>query len=166
MRKIWLVLSITIFLSLFDILGVVFIKQFPTKYSEYVEASSLEFNVNKEIIYSIIKAESNFNKDCLSKAGAVGLMQVMPTTANYIKQKLGDASFDLTDPVTNIRYGTYYFSYLYNKFNDLATALAAYNAGEGNVINWMGNNIKLDKNQIRFRETKTYVDKVLFFMKV
>ena len=90
----------------------------------------------------------------------------MPTTANYIKQKLGDASFDLTDPEINIRFGTYYFSYLYNKFNDLVTALAAYNAGEGNVINWMGNNIKLDKSQIRFRETKTYVDKVLFFMKV
>ncbi|MBO4569760.1 MAG: lytic transglycosylase domain-containing protein [Clostridia bacterium] len=165
MRKIWLVLSITIFLSLFDVLGVVFIKQFPTKYSEYVEASSIEFNVNKEIIYSIMKAESGFDKDCVSKAGAVGLMQVMPETADWVKQKLGDDSFDLTDPKTNIRYGTYYFSYLFNKFNDLVTALAAYNAGEGNVINWMGENLKLDKSQIRFSETKTYVDKVLFFIK-
>ena len=166
MRKIWLVLSIAIFLSLFDILGVIFIKQFPTKYSEYVEASSIEFNVNKEIIYSIIKAESNFNKTAVSKVGAIGLMQVMPATANYVKQKLGDEGFDLTNPKTNIKYGTFYFSYLFNKFNDLITALAAYNAGEGNVISWMGNTEKLEKNQIRFNETKTYVNKVLFYIKV
>ena len=155
---------------------------YPLKYEEEIVSVSKEFNVSPEIIASIINVESRFNEKVVSNKGAVGLMQILPSTASWTVQQLSggkgaknselELSFynettkegELFDPMTNIRIGTCYFVYLLNKFGDFDVALCAYNAGEGVVRNWLGkseysNNGKT-LSKIPYSETKNYVEKV------
>jgi soluble lytic murein transglycosylase len=92
----------------------------------------------------------------------MGLMQLLPDTFTWIRdEKLGE-NIDqeaILDATTNIRYGTYYLAYLLERFDDLHIALAAYNAGEGRVAEWLEDDPTLDR--IPFPETRSYVDKVL-----
>jgi soluble lytic murein transglycosylase len=110
----------------------------------------------------VIYAESRF-RDQESDAGARGLMQVTPATAEFIERASGGSTFeadDLSDPDINIRYGTYYLRHLIDKFDrNMVAALAAYNAGEKNVFDWGG--AKLETDDIQFPETREYVDNVL-----
>ena len=96
-------------------------------------------------------------------AGARGLMQITPSTAKLIEKLSGGQTFkfdDLSDPDINIRYGTFYLRYLLDEFgNNEVAALAAYNAGEANVVAWGGANLRLD--QIPFPETRGYVEDVI-----
>lgn len=105
-----------------------------------VQASAREFDVPAALVLAVIEAESDFHADARSAAGALGLMQLMPETFSY----LGEAYFGealpegaIFDPTTNIRYGTYYLSYLFARFGAWREALAAYNAGEGRVAAWL-----------------------------
>ena len=129
---------------------------FPREYSEYVEKYSSEYNVPRYIVYSVIKVESDFDKDAISEAGACGLMQLMPTTHKWLIKELGITEKGIFNEEENIRCGTYYLSVLYKKYNDWTLALCAYNAGMGNVDKW------LDKEPfvIEFAETKYYVKKI------
>ncbi|MGZ5347464.1 MAG: lytic transglycosylase domain-containing protein, partial [Solirubrobacterales bacterium] len=106
--------------------------------------------------------ESRF-RDQESHAGARGLMQVTPETAEFIERDSGGSTFeadDLSDPDINIRYGTYYLRYLIQRFDgNLVAALAAYNAGETNVQAWGGSALRIDG--IEFEETREYVETVL-----
>ncbi|MCX7904697.1 MAG: lytic transglycosylase domain-containing protein [Caloramator sp.] len=135
---------------------------YPIKYDKYVVKYSKRYNVDPYLIYALIKAESNFDKNALSHKGAIGLMQITPNTGRYISNLLKEKNYrdgDLFDPEKNIKYGVFYFKKLYSDFGyDLDLALAAYNAGEGNVRRWIINN-KL-KEEMLFKETKLYIKKV------
>lgn len=126
-----------------------------------VRAAAREFDVPVATVLAVIRTESDFCKDAVSTAGAIGLMQLLPETFLWIsEEKLceGYNTRHMTEPAVNIRYGTYYLSYLYRRFGDWSVALAAYNAGEGNVELWLEEGSPL---RIPFPETKTYVERVL-----
>ena len=146
---------------------------YPLKYSDEITAASQKHNVEAAVIYSIIKAESNFRTDAVSPAGAIGLMQVMPSTALFIAEKIELDGFTfgkLFEPETNIEIGTAYYRYLLNKFGDGETALAAYNAGEGAVGGWLKSPDNSDDGRIikniPYPETKEYVKRVEGNMKI
>lgn len=136
---------------------------YPQDYSEYVSVCSKEFNVPEKIIYATIKTESDFDPNAVSYAGAVGLMQLMPATfewltASMLRENLPASS--ISDPYTNIRYGTYMLSWLYGIYGDWETVFAAYNAGVGNVNSWLEDSrysFAGKLTHIPFSETRTYV---------
>lgn len=136
---------------------------FPIKYQEEVDFASGKFLLDKAIVYSVINIESNFNKDAISSKGAVGLMQIMPTTAKELAIDLGLSEYDLKNPQHNILLGSCYLSRLLKKFENVETALCAYNAGPTNVNNWLTNEKYSDNQQtlkeIPFLETKNYIAK-------
>ena len=140
-----------------------------TKYTDLILSAADEFSVPYPLIYAVIRAESDFRADAVSSAGAVGLMQLMPETFSFIGDELLQEPADpanIADPAINIRYGTAYLSYLLSRFPVLATALAAYNAGETRVAEWLSDE-RLAKDgtllQIPFQETENYVAKVTRF---
>ena len=141
-------------------------KSYPLEYSEFVDGASEDFGVPRRIIYATIKVESNFNASAKSSAGAIGLMQITPATFEEISGKLGDHYEQgmMFDPETNIRYGAYYLSYLYKYFGDWELVYAAYNAGMGNVSEWLSDSECVDENgklvRIPYQETKNYVKKI------
>ncbi len=146
---------------------------FKLQYKKIIEVESKNYGVEQGIIYSIIKAESKFNKNAKSSAGAVGLMQIKLSSANYMlaqngKQQITEAQLFL--PETNIKLGTQYFAYLQKKFKVLDTAICAYNAGETVVRGWLKNsNNSADGKTLKnipFAETKKYLSKVQFNIKV
>ena len=141
----------------------------PYDYYEYINKYSYEYNIPEPVIYAVIKVESGFDANAESSVGACGLMKIMPKTFEWLTgdEHLGEHLENdmLFDPETNIRYGTYYLNYLYEKFDrNMDTALAAYNGGEGNVAKWLNNPEYSDGNgnltDIPFKETKNYVSKV------
>lgn len=124
-------------------------------------AAADEFGVEKALVYAVIRTESKFRPQAKSHAGAVGLMQLLPETAEWVAKSLGEKIGDLYDPRINIRLGTAYLKYLLGKFS-LSDALAAYNAGEGNVAGW----IESGAQEYPYSETRTYVKRVLRSLKV
>ena len=143
-------------------------KLYPLKYSEYVEKYAKEYNIDKYMVYAIIKAESNFNENAKSSSDAIGLMQIMETTAIETAKKmdLEVTEEDLFKPDLNINIGLKYFTYLLNQYNNnYPLAIIAYNAGMGNVDSWIKDGtIKEDGTDIEnvpFKETNNYVRKIL-----
>jgi len=144
---------------------------FPSTYERQIEKCAEEFGVDKNLIMAIIKAESNFRKDAVSAKGAKGLMQIMDETGKWCADKIGISDPDLGDVETNIRIGTFYVSHLIKMYDgNTETAIAAYNAGFGNVDKWLkdetlssdGKNL----SQIPFEETNKYIKKVMLYKKV
>ena len=142
---------------------------FPAEFEEFVMQYSEEYNVPPYIILSVIQAESSFRSHAVSKsAGAVGLMQIMPDTFDWLMRRAGEHHEHgmLFDPEINIRYGTFYLRYLYDLFGDWELAFAAYNAGHNRVRNnWLNDSEivrdgKLIISAIPFEETRNYVIKV------
>ncbi len=138
----------------------------PDTYSQYVTEYSGEYGVPEYMIYSVIKTESGFDSSAVSPKGAVGLMQIMPDTFTWLMTLTGEAHDTgmLYDPETNIKYGTYFLSYLYVKYGKWDTALAAYNAGSHNVDDWLADPALNDGDgkllSIPYEETATYVKRV------
>lgn len=118
---------------------------------------------------SVIRAESGFNEKAVSDKGAVGLMQVTPTTAEYIKAVYSLSDGDLADGEYNIGIGCRYLEYLEGKFSSVSTVAAAYNAGEGRVREWLKDkNFSSDGATLittPFSETNAYVTRVKNFYK-
>lgn len=142
--------------------------RFPLKYAENVKNSAARYNLDESLVFAVIKAESGFDKNKVSPKGAVGLMQIMPKTAEYVsKEFFSGRKFDLTNPGDNIELGCFYLAYLAEKFDNREEILAAYNAGEGNVKLWK-NRVKrsLTEKDIPFLETKRYVNKVARYCKI
>lgn len=131
---------------------------FPLKYRGEIEAAGAEFGVDPVLVASVIKTESRFRAGAVSPRGAVGLMQVMPSTAEFVAEKYDLGEFDLYNPHDNIRIGTCYLRYLFDRFGDTRTVLAAYNAGPGNVARWA---VDGRVETTPFPETNKYVEKVL-----
>lgn len=138
------------------------------KYNDIVEKYCVEFNLNADFVYSIIKVESDFDLKAMSSSGARGLMQIMSSTASWLAEEF-DESFDekkLFDAETNIKYGCFYLRYLFDKFKDKRVVICAYNAGETVVKNWLDEGGKIIEEKISFEETKNYLKKVEFFEKL
>ena len=140
---------------------------YPRKYAEVVEETGIE----PFLAYSVMKAESDFREDIVSRAGAVGLMQIKPSTAEYICRREG-IEFEmerLTEGEYNARLGCLYLKYLLGKFEE-GTAIAAYNAGEGVVSEWLKNpDFSSDGcvlDHIPYPETEQYVKKIEKFRKI
>ena len=143
-------------------------KLYPLKYSEYVQKYAEEYNMDKYMVYAIIKAESNFDENAKSSSNAIGLMQIMETTAleTANKMNLEVTEEELFKPEINIKIGLKYFTNLLNHYNNnYPLAIIAYNAGMGNVDSWIKNGtIKEDGTDIEnvpYKETNNYVRKIL-----
>lgn len=166
-RVVLIILISAILLGIFGDLILTGIDKliYPDSYRELVEKYSKEYSVPAELIFAVIKVESDFTPDAKSSQGAIGLMQVLPTTYEYVAELLGERAFTplLYDPETNIKYGTYYLQYLYSRFGSWERALAAYNWGEGNLKNYIDENGYDDGDYTRLpsKETRNYVGRVL-----
>ncbi|MDP4180924.1 MAG: lytic transglycosylase domain-containing protein [Bacillota bacterium] len=175
------VISSIILLILFVVVAagllLALVKQvYPVKYKDSVMKYSLEYSVDPYLVFSVIKAESNFKYTALSPRKAIGLMQITEDTGIWAAKKMKLDNFevkDLYDPDINIRIGCWYLKYLENQFrNDkLGTeeeikefVLASYNGGRSNVLKWIknieNNGTGLFFDSIAFKETKNYVKKV------
>ncbi len=147
---------------------------YPKDYEVTVKKFAKMYDVPSELVFSVIKAESNYNENAESSKGAVGLMQIMEPTGRWAAEKMGKEEFSkelLYDPVINIEIGCFYLSYLMDLYSgNLENALAAYNAGPKNVDKWLSdkNYSKDGKNisKIPFEETRDYVKKVTRNIKI
>lgn len=134
----------------------------PLQHDDVIIQQADEKGLERELVAAVINAESGF-RDQTSQAGARGLMQVTPATALAIAKDTGGVAFrvdDLSNPQINIAYGTRHLADLLEQYQgNLVAALAGYNAGSGNVDRWGG--AQLEEEDIRFPETREYVDQVL-----
>ena len=115
---------------------------YPQNYSKLVETYAKKYEISTSVIYALIRSESFFDKEVVSSAGAVGLTQLMSPTAGEIAQKLRIKEYALTDPETNIMFGTYYLSELIRRGDgSLLRAFFSYNAGFRKVTTWLNSSM-------------------------
>ncbi len=143
-------------------------RMYPCRYGPIVRREASESGLDPELVYAVIRAESNFDPDAKSRAGAIGLMQLTPATFEWLRRGEKSAAaytdFDLYRPDVNVRYGCRFLSLLLKKYRVRRTALCAYNAGMGNVNAWLkdpslssdGQNLET----IPYAETRGYADAV------
>ncbi len=138
----------------------------PREYSDFVAKYSSAYGVPEYIVYAVIKTESDFDSSLVSGDGSVGLMQISESTFTLISELLGE-QYELGmlyDPETNIKYGTYYLSYLYGIYARWPTVYAAYNTGTPTVDGWLENpeysHDGMSLSAIPFDETSRYVESV------
>ena len=163
-QKVSILILVAVFILMIAAI-LFFYAMLPKKYERVIQEFSQEFGVDGDLVYAVVRTESNFRADAVSRRGAVGLMQIMPSTAEFICQTLGE-KLDLNVPEDNLRMGIWYISYLEKKFDHTDAVLAAYNAGEGTVLGWIRNGYVGEKGEltdIPYQETKIYVRKVNFF---
>ncbi len=111
---------------------------YPQGFSDSVETHCKTYNVEPAVMYALVRSESFFDSDIRSHAGAVGLTQLMPTTAKDISRRVKKSDYDLNEPDTNIQFGTYYFSELFRRCDDsYLLAFFSYNAGITKVRRWL-----------------------------
>jgi soluble lytic murein transglycosylase len=142
---------------------------YPYPYQDIVTLYAEANGVSPALAASVIKHESKFSEHVHSPRGAIGLMQLMPETAEWISGQLGETEFSvqmLHEPEINIRYGTWYLALLEQEFEgNLVLTLAAYNAGRGVVHEWMEENEWPpdfeDISAIPYLETRFFVERVL-----
>jgi soluble lytic murein transglycosylase len=131
---------------------------YPLRYEEIVRGHARHYDLDAALLAAVIYQESKFKANARSSSGAIGLMQLLPTTAEGIATHTGGTAFrvdDLYNPEINIRYGAWYLHHLMQKYGDEETALAAYNAGQDNVDRWHRDGVG-----IQFPETRAYVQRV------
>lgn len=151
---------IAIILSTAIVFGAFLLRSYPVCYREIAK----KYRSDWRLVLSVIKAESSFRPYAESETGAKGLMQILPSTAEFISRRNGIDSYDLFEPEDNIRLGCLYFDYLEVRFSDPDTVLAAYNAGEGTVREWLKNErYSSDGKTLRnvpYPETENYIIKI------
>jgi soluble lytic murein transglycosylase len=128
------------------------------RYEQIVRGHAEHYQLDPALLAAVIYQESKFHAHVQSSSGAIGLMQLLPTTAKGIAVHTGGSKFvvsDLYNPEINVRYGAWYLRHLLDKYHDERTALAAYNAGQENVDRWLQAG-----DGIQFPETRSYVDRV------
>lgn len=140
----------------------------PLRHEDVIRQQAKEKGLDPSLIAAVIYTETHF-RPRESPAGALGLMQITPATAQFIAHRSGGTAFeesDLATPQINIAYGTYYLRYLLRRFDaDVVLGLAAYNGGEGNVEKWLAQAVargeEFTADDIPFSETRHYVKNVL-----
>lgn len=169
-RKFYSKITIFILLILVVFLSVTPIKKaiYPLRYEDIIVKYSNEYQLDPYLVMAIISAESRFDANANSHKGAMGLMQLTEKTAKWCIERfeLSLKSENIYHPQTNILIGCAYLDYLMDVFDgEIQTAVAAYNAGEGNVRKWLSDkNYSIDNKtltDIPFEETKNYVEKVI-----
>lgn len=141
---------------------------YPLKYRAQVEQYAAQSDVSPSLVYAVIKSESGFNPNAVSRIGARGLMQLTPETFWWVQGNSNPSTLSddaLFDPAVNIRYGTLVLKRLLQEFGREDTALAAYHAGRANVKKWLkdsrystdGHTI----SHIPFADTRAYVKRVI-----
>lgn len=165
-----IIIIVSLAIAILADLGISLVEksEYPVKYEQHIEKYCSEYNIPEYIVLAVIKVESDFEPTATSSAGALGLMQMMPSTfkwltsSEHLAEYLSPAS--LYEPSVSIRYGCYYLKYLFEKFHNWDTVLAAYNGGEGNVAKWLADDEYSDGKgnlvNIPFKETRNYVKKV------
>lgn len=165
-RRLWFIIAACIIIAV--VIGAILSRDlilrriFPLKYGAEVAAGSKDYELDRWLVYAVIKVESDFVPDAVSGAGAVGLMQLMPDTAEWIAWRRQEEYFpeNLTMPEYNIGMGCYLLSYLLDYYDgDIDLAIAAYNAGSGKVDEWIASG---EIEDIPYPETKAYVAKVKY----
>ena len=144
---------------------------YPKTYSEIISVYAEEYDVEENLIYAVIKAESNFESQAVSNRDAIGLMQIVEETAidvakkNNIDIDTENIEEEILDIDNNINIGTKYLSTLLTQYGNIEVALAAYNAGIGTVNNWIEKQViqadGSDIENIPYKETNNYVRKIL-----
>jgi len=144
---------------------------YPKSYEEFVSMYSDEYGVDENLVFAVIKAESNFQEDAVSHKDALGLMQIMKETAEDVARKynieidFNNSEKEILNVQNNIKIGTKYLAVLLEKYKNKEVAVAAYNAGIGTVDNWIEKGIiKSDGSDIEnipYKETNNYVRKIL-----
>ena len=136
----------------------------PLRHDDIIRQQAEDKELDPSLIAAVIYAESRF-RDQTSHAGARGLMQLTPATAQEIASRSGGTQFvqeDLATPQVNISYGSWYLRWLLERYGDNEMlAVAAYNAGTGNVDKWIAEDPGMEASEIPFPETRAYVAKVL-----
>ena len=133
--------------------------RYPLEYEHIVRGHARQYELDPALVAAVIYRESKFDADAESSSGAIGLMQLLPDTAMGIATFTEGTRFevdDLYDPEINVRYGSFYLRRLLRKYDDERLALAAYNAGQANVDEWVAQG-----GEIGFAETREYVEDVL-----
>lgn len=148
-------------------IGAYYANFYPMKYRSQIEYCGDKYQVDSALIASVINVESNFKEDVISNKGAIGIMQLMPSTAKWLAEKTGQEYNDekLLDVEYSIDLGSFYLSFLIEYFDDEKLGICAYNAGQGNVSAWLkddryssdGRTLK----NIPFPETRQYLKRVL-----
>ncbi|MGZ3773145.1 MAG: lytic transglycosylase domain-containing protein [Pseudobdellovibrionaceae bacterium] len=142
---------------------------YPRAYSEQVEKYTKKFTVPEELVWGIMRAETNYRRDAISPVGALGLMQVMPFTAHKVSALLGEKDFNapmLMQPEAAVKIGSRYLKRLMDRFeNTIPLVAAGYNAGPHRVASWLASfgNLETDEfiEHIPFLETRNYVKRVV-----
>lgn len=168
--QLWLALGIAVLvLVLLALVGYPYLKKmaYPLKYQDSISQYAKENGLDPYLVCGVIHTESRFDNEAESRVGAVGLMQIMPDTGQWIAQKMpleGYEEAKLKDPETNIRMGCWYLRYLMDRFDgDLTLVLAGYNAGPNRVTQWLADPQHSQNGtltNIPYEETENYVKKV------
>ena len=165
--RVKILFVITLIIVIIILFFAMFFVSFPLRWEAEVCRSCKEFGTDAPLVFAVIREESGFKAESISPKGAVGLMQLTPSTAEYVASELlKEPAGDISDADTNIRYGTWYLAELEDEFNgNDVLALAAYNAGRGNVHDWIEKNHWRDNfsdvDKIPYAETRDYVKRVL-----
>ena len=135
---------------------------FPDAFSECVTRYSRQFKIDANLLYSVMRAESLYQHEAVSSAGATGLMQFMPSTARAVASQLGEKNFSLKDPCTSIKFGAHHLAWLNRAYKGgIELMVASYNAGPGNVQKWREkfpmDDIDLFTELVPFDETRYYI---------
>ena len=139
----------------------------PIKFKNEIKTYSQIYDLDARLVASLINVESSYNANAKSNKNAIGLMQIKLETANYldeINNRIFINESELFNAEINIKYGCEYLRYLVEKFDNIYTSLAAYNAGETRVRSWLKNddfsNDGITLKSIPYIETKNYVKKI------
>jgi len=177
-KRLYAVLLLSILLILYFDRALLGKWMYPIRFEATIVEQSQAYDVDPYLIASIIRVESNFRPDKISSKGAMGLMQLMPPTAEWIAKQEGEETGNLDrllQPEPNIRYGAWYVRSLQQQFegggaareDEIARIAAAYNAGPGNVERWLAegdwNGTLAEADRIPFGETRHYVNRVYYY---
>lgn len=157
-----------------SVAAMIMVSSFPFEYYDTVEEECGKYGLDPLLVLSVIKAESGFDTDITSKKGAKGLMQITDETAVWCAGEMGLTDFspdNLYTAEVNIKIGVWYINYLLSAYDgNYSTALAAYNAGIGNVDKWLSDSNHSNDGEnltyIPFGETDRYVSKVINYHKI
>ncbi|AHH13758.1 Soluble lytic murein transglycosylase [Borrelia hermsii MTW] len=140
---------------------------YPYLYSALIKYWSKRRGLEPSLVFSLIKAESSFKRDAVSKPGAIGLMQIMPLTSIDVSREIKYYDYDLKQPKDNVIIGTYYLNKRIKMLGEVYKALASYNGGIGNVRKWEKDYGHLPKElfieAIPFGQTRNYIKKILVY---
>lgn len=174
MRLIKFLIKTVVFTAVLAIVLFCFLcVHFPLKHSGIINEYSEEYHLDPALVCAVIKAESGFNEKAQSSKGARGLMQLMPQTIDWAVTQIPIKNFsymDIEKPEVNIKIGCWVLNYLNDQLNSEELAIAAYNAGIGNVKKWLDNSDYSKDGEnlhlIPYEETKKYVEKVELYKNI